>query len=394
MKQMAMVVVFILGGCVFSGYSGNAFSSPHTFSGIRNNKASGHGGGIAVIGVGTVYLNGSKDCFRGSTESTLCFGNNTQPTNVNYNQADLDGNGSGNGGGIYASGIDTTVHLINTLVEANAAQSGGGIAIENQATLDMRTEFFENTCWKPSACSQVVNNETAFENSPIRGGGLYATSGAQAFISRTEFTNNKADFGTAIYAFTATEDPIATFVDINGVLIAKNGLDGSGRWKDSDTIRNNNALMNISYSTIADNDAVDTSANIFNTGEVGNLRLFNSIIHNNDGLPVFRGINHDSTDFYECLLLNETESLPIETSLIVGDPHFVDREGGNYHLHHLLSEAIDFCYEDGAIPRYKDIDNDTRGVDGPERPEFLGLYDAGYDESNDLIYKGGFDSRN
>ncbi|MEZ5471313.1 MAG: hypothetical protein R3E90_05985 [Marinicella sp.] len=334
-------------------------------------------------------MNGHKACFNG----THCLGNNTDPINLEANLADSDQDGLGFGGGLYATGSSANVNLTNALIASNQAQSGAGIAIENQAKLTMKTELFGGHCWDSLYCSQVVENKTATDNAPIRGGGLYATSGSRGYISRTMFARNNADFGTALYAFKDHEYPVDTYVDLEGVLIVNNGSNGSDLWKDSDTIRNNNAYMKINFSTIADNDAANTSANIFNTGPIANLGLYNSIIHNNDDLPAFRGINHDNADFYECLLLNETGSLPSDDTLIADNPGFLDRINGNYQLNPLASAAVDFCHEfNQSATQYLDINGDERGVDASTISNLFGPYDVGFDESIDQIFSNGFEN--
>ena len=379
----------ITSGCTFTSYSGGKGAG---FRGFRSNKASRHGGAIALLTNGTANLYGNQFCiFFLPPLSPVCYGDRANPVNLNVNTADTSGDNLGFGGGIYASGADATLSIVNALITNNAAQSGGGISIEDEASLTMGAAL--RSCWSPGSCSQVTYNKTHKETFPVRGGGIYATTGATANISNTLFSDNRADYGTAIYAATDNDvDAIQTTLDIEGALIVNNGDDGADEWSDIDTIRNNLSKIKIDFSTIADNDILDTSANINNTGDI---EIFSSIIHNDDGTLVYRGTDYGTNTIpFECLILNEIDSLPVEPELILDDPNFVDRANGDYHINSVTSPAVDFCGTfNSSVPDYNDSDNDERGFDDNFTNNFRGPYDIGYDETydNDLIFKNGFE---
>ncbi len=379
--------ILIEAGCVLTSYIGRPY--PVGFldlRGIVSNTATGNGGGLAVRSGGTAFLNGGLFCF------FFCLGDNTRPANIDFNTADSDGNNDGFGGGIYATDPNTTVNLLNTYISDNEAQSGGGIAVENQANLVMRSSYVFGTCWNPGSCSQLSNNQSAQTGFPTRGGGLYATSGAVVDISNTEFRNNRADFGTAMYTLAEVADATVTNLDVEGSLIVNNGDDANTDWSDIDTIRINGGEVLLDYNTIADNDVGIGGANINNTGSV---EIFSSIIHNTDGALVYRGdVQPNTTLPYECLMVNETGSLPVEPEIVADDPEFIDRANGDFHLNAAISPAIDFCTTlNASTPDFNDSDNEARGFDDPLATNFQGPYDVGYDETyqNDIIFEDDFD---
>jgi len=178
-----------------------------------------------------------------------------------------------------------------------------------------------------------------------------------------------------------------TSLDVEGSLIVNNGDDGNDGWGDTDTIRINGGEVKLDFNTIADNDLNDSAANINNTGD---LDLFSSIVHNDDGLNVYRGSGTLSQD---CLMVNETDSLPASTQTFLDDPEFIDRAGGNFHLNVSTSPAIDLCDTLFTSPDFNDSDNEARGFDDPIATNNLGPYDIGYDETyeNDIIFTNGFE---
>lgn len=378
--------IMVTSGCSLTSFSGR----PDDFGlldvrGVVSNTATGNGGGIAVSDGGSVFLDGGIFCFLG------CLGDNTRPVNVDFNKADIDNDKIGFGGGIYASGATTVVNLYNANISDNAAQSGGGIAVENQATVNMRSLYSFGTCWSPGRCSQLNDNKTGTVMFPVRGGGLYATTGAVVDIANTMISGNRADFGMALYVFADVADVAVTTLDVEGALIVNNGAGGVDGWSDKDTIRINGGEVKLDYSTIADNE-VGSGANIYNTGSV---EIYSTIIHNTDGTHVYRGtVQPNGTLPYECLMVNESISLPAEPEIVVDDPSFIDRAGGNFHLDPAISPAIDFCSTvNASTPDFYDSDNEARGFDDPSAPNHQGPYDIGYDETygNDIIYKDGFE---
>ncbi|MEZ5471314.1 MAG: hypothetical protein R3E90_05990 [Marinicella sp.] len=376
--------VYITNDCFFSSLSGTTDFISAEYGGIHDNKASRHGGGVAIHDSGTAYFSGTTLC---NLLSDNCSGNTTQPVNINNNEADSNQDELGLGGGIYASGSNAHLELINTVVNDNTAYSGGGIAIENGANLSIQSLQETDPCWnKNGLCSQIKGNHTGQNTLSAVGGGLYVSSGSVATISRTEFSGNRAGEGVAIYNLNQLGDEDPSIIKVDGVLIVKNGDDAQNGWGDFYTIRNEEGIMRINFSTIADNNVNNGSANIFNLGEI---EIYNSIIHNTDGLLVLRGDNQGASLFYECLILNELDTLPRETDLDLADPMFVDRLNGDYHLNPALSPAVDFCNE-FQPSNIKDVDNETRGIDDPNVQNLRGPFDVGFDETNDFIFRNSF----
>lgn len=368
----------IISGCTLTAYTGGG--DINNVFGFHSNEAGINGGGFAIKNGGKLFLNGGTFC------DGSCVGDNNTSASIILNFANRDENETGFGGGIYVTDVGSTVNLFNAEIAMNGAQSGGGIFAANGATVTISSSHTHGTCWSPGSCNQIYENATATQDFPTRGGAIYATSGAVIDISNTLIKNNQAGFGTALYTLAESGDTEVTQLNIEGSLIVNNGDDGTSDFFNDDTIRISGGKVSIGFSTLADNDIGDT-ANISNNGE---LNLFSSIIHNSDGGDVYSGFGSLTHD---CLMVNETSTLPASTATILDDPEFVDRINGDFHLNANISPAIDFCDTFFNTPNFNDSDNEPRGYDDPAATNFLGSIDVGYDETyeNDIIFKNGLE---
>lgn len=371
--------VLLTNGCGMTSYA-----STSEFDGFNNNEAVGNGGGIAVKNGSRLALVGSRHCFFLFGGGIICNGTNEYPINISSNSADSDGDNDGNGGGIYATGADTTVFTTSVNIQGNSAINGGGIAVEDGATLST-TVYSDENCWSPGSCNQIKNNKaTAW------GGGLFiADSGTTSEVKAAYIQDNRADFGTAAYVLGDA------YLAVKASVITGNGDQGNDGYDDKYVFRvqglssSTDTNLEIQASTIADNNA--TTAVLGNNN--GELKVLSSIIHDPSTGDVYVGSNAPA-DYVLCLMAHEITSLPAASFGIAEDnPEFVDRANGDYHLNAMQSPAIDFCDLNQTDGSLTDIDGEPRGWDDPNVGNVNGPYDIGADESygGDIIFKDNFE---
>ncbi|MFK8011002.1 MAG: hypothetical protein AB8B80_03110, partial [Marinicellaceae bacterium] len=146
------------------------------------------------------------------------------------------------------------------------------------------------------------------------------------------------------------------------------------------------------YNTVSDN----TSDYLFklNNDSQQSLSINQSIIAGQSGvllMPV--SMNH--TVGVDCAIVNENASLNSLgdlTTVVVGNPNFLDPQSLNYQLAS-HSPAIDYCDESLVQSLYQDIEGNQRGIEDPNVDNYLGVYDLGAFEyqSNDHIFKSSFE---
>ena len=361
-------------GCVMTTYSGTS-GNLLDFRGIATNQATESGGGIAVKGGSSANLIGFEFCLLG------CVGNNDEPLNITNNVANSNDDGLGFGGGVFVTGAGSSVLIMNGLVADNAAESGGAIAVRDQGIFE--TSYRDENCWSRGRCSQYNDNR-----SNIFGGAMYIDSAGKAKVTKTYFQGNRADLGVIGYIF----DP-DSLLDMESSVVVHNGATGADGFDDFYLFRTIEAgTLRLNFSTIADNALFNDiiSSPVFgNAG--GIIGLFNSIVHD-PGTDLYAE-ESGSTFSALCNIVNEDNSLPSGTEILVADPVFINRLEDDYHINAATSPAVDLCAAGNMLPSSQDIDSEDFGYDDPTVVNASGPFDAGADEtySNDIILASGFD---
>lgn len=364
--------VLLEDGCYMTLYHGGGFNSGT--QGLFNNTASAEGGGAAVKSGSTLNLIGYLSCSFVFPTGYVCRGDKEKPVSIVKNTA------GENGGGIYASGTNTVVNA-NTLLLTynNAAENGGGFAIEDGATLN--TQYSYSRCWNPDSCNLFQNNKAnGF------GGAIFSKNGI-VDIQHTYMQKNRANSGVVLYA--RGTDASAK---ISGSIMTDNGDFGNDGFNDNNLIVINGLTggfdtnLTVAFSTIADNK-LDQRV-IANVG--ADVNILSTIIHETNSVDVYYSVNPESTNF-NCVIAHEDASIPSGTQVNVDDPEFIDRANGNYHINPATSPALDYC-NDLSLPDNKDIDLENRGWDDPMVGNNAGPFDIGADETygNDIIFKDNF----
>jgi hypothetical protein len=313
-----------------------------TSNGLLFNEASAGGGGIFAINDSTALVDSGS--LTGAEARVMIVGNKTT---------------GGGGGGVY---LDASLGVFkDSEISANQAinGSGGGIYAVNGSTVRLEVES-NRRC--PEPCSRLQNNKAAF------GGGIKADNSG-VIVKQTKVTGNEAGRASAIFVYKAD-------VSVHGSIFAKNrGANAVTEFQSANT--------EIRYTTFADNS--NQVADIF--GSAGNLSVLSGIFHESTGTVLSTASGISTT--LECLLVHDNSGLPTSGTIRIDDPMFVDRTGDNYHLS-AASPAIDYC--DNRAGDEFDINVRPRGIDSSDHSDYLGLYDLGADEFDDLVFSDSFET--
>ncbi len=372
--------VSLTGGCQMSMYSSNHPEALSFLAGIVANSTTREGGGAMLSFGAQLNLFGERMC-----DGKVCLGTDDVPIHLSANSSAENASSQEPGGGLYLdndlSFTTLTGFYANGLVmEQNQAGGDGGGVFIGQNTEAIITRV-SGPCWTPDRCNLIIANSSGTE---VGLGGAFYVDGGRLELSQTYLEENRADFGTAISA--SGEDALVT---LEAVVIDDNGDDGSDDFSDFSVIRADlGATVDIRHSTVVDNNV---QGSVFDVGVALNssMNLFNSIVHDPGSGDLFGAVTGSLS--INCLLAHEDNSFS-GNQVVVDDPQFFDRAGGDFHLNP-ISPAIDMCQ---GIPMFNplDIDTESRGWDDPNNDNGFGAYDAGADESyiNDVIFINGFET--
>ncbi len=375
---------YIERSCYFTNYSGQESGNIATlFNGIIANNAAGEGGGLYLRQGSRANLIGSVNCdFDGN-----CIGSDLSPANVTANTA------IGDGGGIFATGLGTSVQIDNGLINNNETSgNGGGLFVADQASVYMSNGLFtdlQKQCWSPGECSQLTANKAN-----NYGGGSYVESAGIISLDRTVISSNRANFGTAAYV---RDENSKVWLRASMVII--NGDFAAGDYDDNFVFRTldagnatgfNKPAINLIQTTVADNRALGSVIGNAN----GQLNVFNSIISDAPTV-LYTETGNDPFIILDCNVLHEVPLINQGSNedSVVADPVFIDRANGDFHLNAEFSPAVDLC-EIAASSISHDIDSEPFNYDDPfvKNTSSEGAYDAGADETltSDVIFANGF----
>lgn len=352
-------------GCHVTIDSGYIVGEQQPF-GIVNNAASGNGGGIYADLSAEISMYGNRYALG-------ILGNSNRPVTLSYNTATL------NGGAIFGN-RNALINIEDGLITNNEAVDGGAFYILDTAQLNVKRSQYSE-CWSSDGHCSVISNNKA----NLTGGGIYAKLTAQVEINRSRIFSNRADNGTFAYA---TNN--GTKLKLNNNFIYMNGNDGVDYNDNYVLIGVDSAEMEVKHTTIVDND-IDDFAAIFGLFSNSKLSLINSIVHND--ADVLINISGAENFIRSCVVVNESNTVS-GIGVDVFDPEFVDGINHDYHLSS-TSDAIDYCdpLNPSLTALLQDIDGESRPWDDNQTIDFLGIADAGADESyiNDKIFKNGFE---
>ena len=352
--------------------------SAAAINGVIGNQASGHGGGIYAATTARIALSNTGAVY---------------PV-IKSNVADADNNLIGSGGGIYLTGFGTSGDINSGIIADNEAVNGGGIAVDNQADIDV----FPNTgtCPFKRPCTQIRGNQAGANSGggPTTGlgGALYANNEGGISIIMSEISKNQADSG--IVAATTG----AGFISMVSNFITDNGDTSETVFNDVYLMFANgdNSRIDLARTTIAGNDVSSDGGALFLVTFGALFITEGSIVQDDseDVLQVFNDSGQSTFVRFLCNVMHETNSLgganDVNGNVTSTNPQFVDPNNGDYHILP-TSVAVDLCDDYAGWPR--DIDSELKGYDDPNVSDVEGPYDAGADETylSDVIFKDNLD---
>ncbi len=368
--------LYMRNGCELNMYSAIHDEMLIFISGIINNQSLEEGGGVYLTLGADLKIYGQALC-----DDQLCLGSSQVPIHISGNKSDDNDSGQESGGGVYMDSPSFfTEFYANGLVMQDNESGGnaGGVYIGNNSKMTL--ERLAKPCWNIDRCNLIINNRSSTN---IGLGGAFYVDGGALDLSHTYVEENRADFGTAIYA-----SGDSAVVTIEASVFDDNGDEGADGFADNQVLSAAlGAVLAIRHTTITDNNAVNS---VFNIDPALNsaLTLSSSIVHDVSSQQLFGPVSGSLN--VNCVVVHEATSFS-GNDVLVADPEFIDPGLGNFHLA-TTSPAIDLCQ---GIPLLHPLDADMepRGWDDPTAANTLGAYDAGADESylSDVIFKNDFE---
>ena len=327
---------------------------------VQGNSATDHGGGF-YLATGA-RLSGSANGSRG---------------------IEIRGNDAAYGGGLYLTGDGTDAFLFNYHVRGNEARvAGGGAAVRFGAFLEMNRGN-GIPCAHPPRCSVLSENVLT---QGTDGSALYIDRGASAKLYQTYIEQNRHQMPGATSRVVQTRDD-GTTLRLEGIQLWANDATYLIGAADSSSIVAGFITAARNAWTLDENTELPVLGAITSGG--GSLTLATSILVDTRG--------YDGSILNDCLIIDDDTGLATSSTVLVGiDPLLASPATGDLHLRG-DSPAIDYCNTTVFAPEDPlDLDLEARGVDHPETPLGLGLYDLGMDETLESppLFADGFESGN
>ncbi|HQX33849.1 MAG TPA: hypothetical protein PK817_09770 [Dokdonella sp.] len=385
-----------LGQAAGTGYGGGLQVSGQARAYIGTSGVGGLGaiyGNTAIDGGGIAVISGAAN---GADAVAYLFTTNpSQPIGVIGNYA------SDTGGAVYLQSYQATgtASAIGRLcasdfrLDGNAARDGSALYLNSDSALGLYegSEVYLNdpACTQPQAvrCSSTISCNTISGNDAVETGGEFSNgatlrilAGATLNAKRVEMRNNRGGDGmraTGEFATVSMKDCLLAGNQFSRQLMRTEG-EYSLAYILGCTIAgnliNSTDLFHIEHRLALNETIID---------QPGNLTLAFS------GIP--EGLNVAS------VLASDISTLPLDPTIITGDPSFIDATNGDYHLRQ-YSLAVDFAPPVTGDDR--DLDNLPRDQDIVGVPDALGVRDLGAYERQvgagdcgaaDTIFCNGFD---
>lgn len=352
---------------------------------IRENEVSGYGGGVLAIEGCVVELRAGAAIEHNLAEygGGLALadgawaeggGAGTAAVRIAHNSA------SGVGGGIVLGGPAPRSLLGNVQIESNSAPIAGGVYVAGAVRLQLERFNFE-PCANPSHCVTLSHNRTTAADSGL-GSAALVSGGGELLFSQGYIEGNGGD---------GLDDAVLAAVQGGTIL-----LDGVQIWNnetDALFVAANESQIVAGFVSAAGNSYFDEVSGTLRDSagaraSESSIELYTSILTDHGPFETEYG----GTIVGDCLMVDTEEGIVTEATMVGVDPRFRDAAAGDLHLRP-DSPAIDSCDTKVYAPLDIDFDLDARGYDTATRPNLIGPFDRGADESP-LLFADGFESGN
>jgi predicted outer membrane repeat protein len=349
-----------------------------------NQATAGYGGGVFVVGPATAYLSanifsntasygggiaifGARDVAFSDGTAVLSAPSSDTPVNVSGNLASFTG------GGIYMKPVYDAGYNFATLcasdfrIDSNQAQEGTAIYADTDATLDLHIGGKvdlnagcapRSICSAGSGCNEINGNIAATPASaPTDGSTILMQTDGVLNAHRVALQKNQG--GHVVRGLEVDSENLVVFnTFLAECLLTDNQVTGE--------LITSDHTVSLQACTIA-NNAIVAQHVIRAVGEP--VSLTDSIVNQNVDIFDFGG-NTDATQrTFQFLLIDHVDSTlaPLNPSIQVGSPLFVNPGLGDYHLRQ-DSPGIDTAPAEGN----SDLDGNRRSVDLVGIPNFPG----------------------
>ena len=293
----------------------------------------------------------------------------------------ISGNTASGGGGVLVRGTGSVATLQNVRIDGNRAIEGAGVHIESGGLVELRRAP-AGDCPDAPRCLTLSGNllDDAGEGF---GSAAFVLNGGefrmyQGFI---EGNGGFSDYGQLIMTYTHDNR-----VDLEGVQIWNN--------------RTRSVFLISGFSELVGGFLTAAGNSYLDSGSGSYLDSFAAHADNHSSIRLYTSIWQDHQAFLEsdgsevhvdCLLLETTAGTTSAGANMLGfDPRFRNAAIGDLSLRP-DSPAIDACDTFLYSPIHADYDLDGRGYDSATKPDILGPFDRGADESP-LLFASGFET--
>lgn len=352
---------------------------------VRANAAENAGGGIGALDGCVVELRAGATIEHNSAErgGGMALGDGAWaegggagvlPVRIAHNIATLVG------GGIYLVGPAPRSLLGNVQIDSNSAEAGAGVYVAADVVLQLERFNFES-CANPDRCTTLSRNRTTAAGG--LGSAALVSDGAELRMMQGFIEENGGDgeaslllaaYGTAAIVLEGVQiwgnDTESIFSAVNGGNILAGFV---------------TAAANRYWDEVSESFVDSAGASAVNASSI---EIYTSILTDHEPFEATAG----STIVGDCLMVETEEGIEAEVSMVGVDPRFRNAAAGDLHLR-FDSPAIDSCDTEVYTPLDIDFDLDPRGSDSPTRPNVLGPFDRGADESP-LLFASGFEAGN
>jgi hypothetical protein len=294
----------------------------------------------------------------------------------------LFGNFATLGGGLMVNGSGATACLFDSAITSNtASQQGSAVYVGDESRLIINPDNGPECDFAAVAALGAVHcdptaldcNRFGLNSAPyIYGSVLYFTGAARIDAQRLHFEGNNA-----AYAILGEYAEASAQVAFRQCLL-------NGNTARNELIKLNGAAASFDGCTIADNSIGAGHVFAFDTG----LSLTRSIVREAGSLPVYDPGN--APNLVAQYLMLSGPNLPTDSTVVYGDPGFVDAANSNYRLQ-ALSSALD--YAPASAGGTLDFDRNPRVADLTGVTDLHGPRDLGAFEYPlpDKIFRNGFE---
>lgn len=332
---------------------------------VHDNRA-GAGGGL-FIDAGLASVGGDPDL--ALSADGLLIRNNTA---------------TGNGGGVYVRSANGKLLAESTVIRDNTAGVEGGGAYASDGGY---VQFVRYSMGPQRPCSAERECLRFSGNTAPRGGALALASGASAALFHTLIRDNTSDDGPAISVRGQN-----TEARLTGSVVVRNRCTGSNAM--CAPMRTTAGKLRFSYTTIADNTAGSSIpsplfADSADSETLTRYEFYSTLISGHTQLYTQNGAAATS-HAGDCLIMSAGQIGNGFTRSDIAPIDFADAARGNYRLR-AGTAAIDYCSAGPVPTEDPDIDGTVRGLESPGNANDFGAFDVGAYEY-ERIFASGFEA--